>query len=156
MTVIKLPEMSEAEIKAALRKERLCRIAFIEGEFPYISPFQYVILNDILYFHFTDYGKKKEILKKNRNVCVSIEHFEHDLSEYYFISIQGRLVLVEDVEEKGLVIQKMLLEAENHFSTDFITAHGFEKDKGWKSLKNKNFLIYKLSQVGDPIGLKSN
>jgi nitroimidazol reductase NimA-like FMN-containing flavoprotein (pyridoxamine 5'-phosphate oxidase superfamily) len=155
MTIIKLPRMDKKEIRDALRNEKLCRIAFIEDNFPYISPFQYVNINDTLYFHFTNYGKKKEILKKNQNVCVYIEHFEQDLSYYFFISIQGKLILVENSKEKALVIQKILEEARNHFSTNFLTAHGFEKGKGWDSFKKENQLIYKLKEVGDPIGLKS-
>jgi len=82
MGIVKLPKMDEKEIREAIKSNNLCRIAFIEGNFPYISPFQYVFLNNALYFHFTDYGKKMQILKKNRNVCVSIERFEQDLSSY--------------------------------------------------------------------------
>ena len=155
MTLIKLPIMDENEIKVALRKEKLCRIAFIDDEFPYISPFQYVNINDILYFHFTDYGKKREILKKNNNVCVSIEHFEENLTEYYFISIQGKLKLVDEAKEKEFVILRMFEEARGQFSKNFLTAHGFDKDKGWNAFKSRNLLIYKLHEVGERIGLKS-
>ncbi|MFW9950657.1 MAG: pyridoxamine 5'-phosphate oxidase family protein [Candidatus Thorarchaeota archaeon] len=155
MTTIKLPAMKKNEIKEALRKEKLCRIAFIENEFPYISPFQYVNIDDVLYFHFTNYGKKKAILKKNRNVCVAIEHFEKDLSLYYFISIQGRLISVNDPKEKLAVVKKILDDAKENFSTSFLTAHGFEKDKGWDAFEKRNLLIYKLEEVGDRIGLKS-
>ena len=155
MTIIKLPMMDEHEIKVALGKEKLCRIAFIDDEFPYISPFQYVNINNVLYFHFTDYGKKREILKKNNNVCVSIEHFEENLTEYYFISIQGKLILVEEAEEKEFVIHRMFEEARGQFSKNFLTAHGFEKDKGWKAFESKDLIIYKLQEVGERIGLKS-
>ena len=54
MSLIKLPKMDENEIKNALERESICRIAFIEDDFPYISPFQYVYMNGNLYFHFTD------------------------------------------------------------------------------------------------------
>jgi len=155
LTIVKLPEMDEKEIKDALRNEKLCRIAFIEDKFPYISPFQYVNINDTLYFHFTNYGRKREILKKNRNVCVSIEHFEKDLSQYFFISIQGKLILVENSKEKSLVIQKIVEIARDNFSTNILTAHGFEKSNGWNGFKEENLSIYKLEEVGKPIGLKS-
>ncbi|NHJ26385.1 MAG: pyridoxamine 5'-phosphate oxidase family protein [Candidatus Lokiarchaeota archaeon] len=155
MKIIKLPRMDIKEIREALTNEKLCRIAFIEDNFPYISPFQYVNIENTLYFHFTNYGKKKKILEKNRNVCVYIEHFEKDLSQYFFISIQGELILLDDSKEKTLVIQKILEEARKQFSINFLTAHGFDKDKGWDTFKKENLLIYKLKEVGEPIGLKS-
>lgn len=155
MKIIKLPEMTEFEINKALESQNICRIAFIDGDFPYISPFQYLYLNNTMYFHFTDYGKKKEILKKNRNVCVSIEKFTQDLSEYFFISIQGKLNLVEDLQERKQVIKKMIREVKNKYSKNFLSAHGFDKNKGWDSFTDQNQLIYKLDDIVYRIGLKS-
>lgn len=156
MKIVKLPKMDENEIREEIRKNHLCRIAFIEGEFPYISPFQYAFLNDSLYFHFTDYGKKKEILKENRNVCVSIERFENDLSNYYFISMQGKLKSVDD-ENLKLEIGKNLVEvARENFSTNFLRAHGFEREKGWDNFSFKDQVFYKLERIGEPIALKSH
>jgi len=155
MNLIKLPEMSDAEINKALESQNLCRIAFIDKDYPYISPFQYLYVNNIMYFHFTDYGKKKEILEKNRNVCVSIEKFTQDLSEYFFISIQGKLNLVEDSQERKQVIKKMILEAKNKYSKNFLSAHGFDKNKGWDSFTDQNQLIYKLDDIVYRVGLKS-
>ena len=156
MTIVKLPKMDDKEIRAAIKSNHLCRIAFIEGEFPYISPFQYVNLKDTLYFHFTDYGKKKEILKENHNVCVSIEKFENDLSSYYFISMQGKLKLVEDEKLKPEIGRKLVKEARENFSTTFLRAHGFEKDKGWDHFTFEDQIFYKLERIGVPIALKSH
>lgn len=147
--------MNENEINEAIKTQNLCRIAFIDNEYPYISPFQYVFIDDILYFHFTDYGKKKKILSKNANVCVSIEKFEPDLSSYYFISLQGKLELVEDNNLKNKVINQMMISASNKYSHNFLSAHGFEKGQGWDALTSKGQLIYKFIQIGTPIGLKS-
>ena len=156
MRIVKLPKMYEKEIRDALKNNNLCRIAFIEGNFPYISPFQYVFLNNELYFHFTDYGKKMEIIKKNRNVCVSIEKFEEDLSSYYFISIQGKLQLVDNETEKVDIANKMVKDARENFSTNFLKAHGFDKNDGWDHFSFKDQVFYKLEEVGEPIALKSN
>ena len=155
MKPIKLPKMDEDEIKSSIEKKNLCRIAFIDDEYPYISPFQYVLYDNSLYFHFTDYGKKKEILSKNTNVCVSIEDFSPDLSKYHFISIQGRLKLVEEPSEKVEVMKRMINNAKKIYSTKFLTAHGFEKDSGWDSFQTEDLLIYKLEEVRSRIGLKS-
>jgi nitroimidazol reductase NimA-like FMN-containing flavoprotein (pyridoxamine 5'-phosphate oxidase superfamily) len=155
MKPTKLPKMDEEEIKASIEKKNICRIAFIDDEYPYISPFQYILFNDSLYFHFTDYGKKKEILSKNSNVCVSIEDFTPDLSKYHFISIQGKLKLLEDPNEKVEVIKTMVNRARKIYSTKFLSAHGFESEKGWESFQAKDQIIYKLEEVKSRIGLKS-
>lgn len=155
MNIIKLPKMSQTEIMEALQSQNLCRIAFIDDEYPYISPFQYVLIDGTMYFHFTNYGKKKEILSKNANVCISIENFEPDLSSYYFISMQGRLELVEEKSLKTEVISRMAEFASKNYSHNFLSVHGFEKNQGWDAFTAKNQIIYKFKQIGKPIGLKS-
>jgi len=155
MTKVKLPEMSEEEIKEVIRNQKICRIAFIDGKYPYIAPFQYLYYNDHFYFHFTDYGKKKEILSKNNNVCVSIEQLEPNLRSYSFISFQGKLSLVIDKDERKKVIKELIKEAKKNFSEDFLAAHGFEKESGWDGFKIEDQLIYKLHDVQYQIGLKS-
>jgi nitroimidazol reductase NimA-like FMN-containing flavoprotein (pyridoxamine 5'-phosphate oxidase superfamily) len=155
MKIVKLPNMSDNEINEALKSQNICRIGFIDGEYPYISPFQYIYLNNFMYFHFTNYGKKKRILEKNRNVCVSVEHFTDDLSEYFFISLQGKLKLVKEKEEKKQVLWQMAEVAKKKYSKNFLSAHGFDKDEGWESFNEKNQLIYKLDEIFYRIGLKS-
>jgi nitroimidazol reductase NimA-like FMN-containing flavoprotein (pyridoxamine 5'-phosphate oxidase superfamily) len=155
MDPIKLPKMDEVEMESLLENKSLCRIAFIDKEYPYISPFQYVYYNNCLYFHFTDYGKKKNILLKNGKVCVSIEEFAPDLTSYQFISIQGNLKLIEDTSEKTEIIKRMVGHAKKKYSTSFLSAHGFESEKGWDCFTIQDQLIYKLEEVGSRIGLKS-
>ena len=155
MKIVKLPKMENREIKETIDSQNLCRIAFIDDTYPYIAPFQYVNLDNTLYFHFTDYGKKKNILEKNQNVCVSIEHLEDDLSSFYFISIQGKLALVKDKQEKLEVLKQMVKYARKTYSPNFLTAHGFEKENEWDVLVKKNLVLYKFVQMREPIGLKS-
>lgn len=147
--------MTEKEIKEAINSQDLCRIAFLDDKYPYICPFQYVLFEDNLFFHFTDYGKKKRILTKNPNICVSIEKFEADLSSYYFISMQGKLELVEDNTLRNKIINQMVRSARSKYSKNFLSVHGFEKTKGWDGFTVKDQLIYKFKQVRNPIGLKS-
>jgi nitroimidazol reductase NimA-like FMN-containing flavoprotein (pyridoxamine 5'-phosphate oxidase superfamily) len=58
VTLVKLPKMDKSEIERLLQEQMLCRIAFKGDEYPYMAPFQYVLMGGSLYFHFTDYGKK--------------------------------------------------------------------------------------------------
>jgi nitroimidazol reductase NimA-like FMN-containing flavoprotein (pyridoxamine 5'-phosphate oxidase superfamily) len=155
MVKIKLPKMTEQEINSVLMNENICRIAFIEDKYPYISPFQYVYHKNQLFFHFTDYGKKMRILNKNQNVCVSIEKLEPDLSSYFFVSIQGKLIKIEDKNILIDVIKRIVNNAKKQFSRNFLAAHGFNHEDGWESLIEDSLLIYKLEEYGTRIGLKS-
>ena len=55
LTVAKLPKMEKFEIEKLLQEQMLCRIAFKGDKYPYIAPFQYVLMGGSLYFHFTDW-----------------------------------------------------------------------------------------------------
>ncbi len=147
--------MNKKEIQDVIKNQKICRIAFFDDKYPYIAPFQYLYYNDHFYFHFTDYGKKKDILSKNNHVCVSIEQLEADLKSFNFISFQGQLSLVKNEKVRETVIKKLIKEAKENFSEDFLAAHGFNKEKGWDGFQIKDQLIYKLHKIHDIIGLGS-
>ena len=85
LTFVKLPKMSKSEIKELVSEQNLCRIAFKGEKYPYMAPFQYVLIDGELYFHFTDYGKKMKLIENDNWVCVEIEKFKPDLSSYNFV-----------------------------------------------------------------------
>ncbi len=72
---VEMPKMKENEIEQVIREQFLCRIAFKDDLQPYIAPFQYAYVKGILYFHFTDYGKKMNFFKQETPVCVEIEQY---------------------------------------------------------------------------------
>ena len=153
--VVKLPLMTKQEMDSLMRSQRLCRIAFKGSDYPYIAPFQYVVINNSLYFHFTDYGRKMRLLKRDARVCVEIEDLKPDLSEYHFVSIRGRLKIVRNLNEKKEVIKEMAEDGRNNLSTNFLVAHGLNKEDGWASLSpEKPLVIVKLETVKE-IGVKS-
>ena len=148
--------MSKEEIEEVLNEQNICRIAFYDEEYPYISPFQYVILDNILYFHFTEYGKKMDILEKNRNVCVSIEKFASDLSDFYFISLQGSLMPIKNKIEKYKVVDKMVEKLRKKYSTNFLVTNGIDREKGWEGFKRSEpLIIYYLDEKKSRVALKS-
>ena len=156
LTLVKLPRMESHEIEDLLQEQMLCRIAFKGGKYPYMAPFQYVVMNDALYFHFTDYGKKMRLLERDNRVCVEIEKFSPDLSEYNFVVLRGNLKIVKDPRERGDAIKLLVEEGEQKISTNFLGAHGFRKDEGWTALSpEKPLMIVKLVKVIEKIGLKS-
>ena len=156
MSVVRLPRMSKSEIDRLIREQMLCRIAFKGSKHPYMAPFQYVFVDGYLYFHFTDYGKKMRLLERDKHVCVEIEKYRPDLSEYSFVVLRGRLKVITDPEERANAIRKMAKEGKQKLSTNFLAAHGFKKEEGWSSLTpEKPMVIVKLEKIEQTIGLKS-
>ncbi len=157
VTVFKLPKMTKQEMWKLIRRQRLCRIAFKGAEYPYMAPFQYVVLDDTLYFHFTDYGTKMKLIENDKRVCVEIEEYREDLSEYSFIVLRGTLKVVTNPQERTKALQKLAEEGEQKLSTNFLPAHGFKKEDGWQSLTptNPSLVAIKLENITQEIGLKS-
>jgi nitroimidazol reductase NimA-like FMN-containing flavoprotein (pyridoxamine 5'-phosphate oxidase superfamily) len=148
--------MAKHEMDKLIREQMLCRIAFKGAEYPYIAPFQYVFMDRTLYFHFTDYGKKMKLLERDKRVCVEIEKFRPDLSEYNFVVFRGTLKVVEDHLERTKVIKKMAKEGQQKVSVNFLAAHGFKKEEGWSSLTpEKPLVVVKLVEITEEVGLKS-
>lgn len=134
----------------------LCRIAFKGDEYPYMAPFQYVLMNGSIYFHFTDYGRKMRLLEKDKRVCVEIETCKPDLSEYNFVVMRGALKVVTNPRERAMVIRRMAEAGEQKLSPNFLAAHGFKKEEGWSSITpEKPLVIVKLENIAQEIGLKS-
>jgi len=134
----------------------LCRIAFKGDEYPYIAPFQYAFINGSIYFHFTDYGREKKLIERDDRVCVEIESFRPDMSEYNFVVLRGRVKTVMDALERTKVINRMAEDGKQKISPNFLAAHGFKKEEGWSSLSpEKPLVILKLEEIAEEIGLKS-
>lgn len=156
LTIVKLPKMEKHEINQLIREQILCRIAFKGDEYPYMAPFQYVLMNGSIYFHFTDYGKKMRLLERDKRVCVEIEKYRQDLSEYRFVVLRGTLKVVTDAHERATIIRRMAEDGQQRLSPNFLAAHGFRKEEGWSSLTpEKPLVIVKLENVTQEIGLKS-
>jgi len=157
MEIFKLPKMTKTEMWKLIRRRNICRIAFKGTDYPYMAPFQYVVLNETLYFHFTDYGTKMKLIENDKRVCVEIEEYREDLSEYSFIVLRGTLNLVTDKVERVKALQKLSEEGAQKLSPNFLPAHGFRKEDSWKALnpKNTSLIIIKLENIAQEIGLKS-
>jgi nitroimidazol reductase NimA-like FMN-containing flavoprotein (pyridoxamine 5'-phosphate oxidase superfamily) len=151
----KLPKMNEEEIRQLIKRQSLCRIAFSENSYPYISPFQYVVIDDAMYFHFTDYGKKMSFLRKDNPVCVEIERYSPDFSKFAFVILQGNLKVVDDPSEATMALRMFVVEGKKNFSENFLQVHGFSAGSKWEDLTEKPSIIVKLYKVVKKTGLKS-
>jgi len=154
--MVKLPQMQREEIERVIGRQRVCRIAFGGDKYPYIALFQYAYINGTLYFHFTSYGKKVDLLEKNARVCVEIEEFRPDLSEYRFVVLMGTLVRVAEPQERAVAIRRMAEAGKEGLSPNFLAAHGFRREEGWSSfIPEKPLTIMKLTDVAEVVALKS-
>lgn len=150
-----LLRMSKKEIEKLVTEQFLCRIAFKDEEYPYIAPFQYIFMDGTLYFHFTAYGLKMELIDKCKQVCVEIEQYKPDLSQYMFVTLKGDLSIVTDPAERALVIRKMRELGREKLSENFLAAHGLTAGEKWDSfVAEKPFLIVKLERPIQESGLK--
>jgi len=148
--------MEEHEIKELIDEQRICRIAFKGGEYPYLAPFLYMVRDGTMYFHFTDYGRKMRLIEEDSKACVGVERLKQDMSEYSFVVLRGSLQVVDDPVVRTEIIHKMAETAGGELSTNFLAAHGFDRNHGWEALSpEKPMVIVKLADVTDVIGLKS-
>ena len=61
------------QIDTIIKKAKCCRIALVDGIYPYIVPVNFAESNGHLYFHSAKEGKKIDILRKNNQVCFEID-----------------------------------------------------------------------------------
>jgi uncharacterized protein len=157
MNIHKVPLMSKDEYDKLIKEGYVCRIGF-KGEYPYIAPFMYVFNGKYLYFLSTKYGKKIQRFQTNPKVAVEIEKYEDDLSNYCFVTLQGRIRQVEDYEEK-LNVRKLFVDLirNKSLSKNVLAALGHSPDDELESIINEErSFVWKLVDVEDIIGIKSS
>jgi nitroimidazol reductase NimA-like FMN-containing flavoprotein (pyridoxamine 5'-phosphate oxidase superfamily) len=104
----------KTEIESIIQQSVVCRLAFSDGQNPYIVPLCFGYINDTLYFHSAKEGKKLDILRRNSQVC-----FEFDIGTetkpgktacdwgmaYQSVIGFGQALMVEDVAEKRKALE---------------------------------------------------
>jgi nitroimidazol reductase NimA-like FMN-containing flavoprotein (pyridoxamine 5'-phosphate oxidase superfamily) len=60
-------------LEEILRGAIICRMAMMDGDLPYIIPFNYGYKEGCLYIHSAPDGKKIDLLRKNKRVCFEVE-----------------------------------------------------------------------------------
>lgn len=63
----------EAILEEILLGAIICRVAMMDGELPYIVPFNYGYKDGCLYIHSAPEGKKIDLLRKENRVCFEVE-----------------------------------------------------------------------------------
>ena len=158
MDIVKIPCMSREEYDKLIFENFICRIAFDGDIHPYIAPFMYVFDSEkkFLYFLSTKYGKKMDLFNKNPNVAVEIEKYSENMSNYKFITLQGKIIEVSDESEKNEVLRSFINLIQNKLSIKALAALGYSTDESPESLLNgENILLWKLIDVKKIVALKN-
>ena len=105
-------------IEEILTESEICRLAMMDGDKPYILPFNYGYKENCIYIHCAKKGKKIDLLSKNGEVCFEIEHTTQlvegekacDWSERYRSIVgYGKVEILSDFEEKELGLEIIML-----------------------------------------------
>jgi nitroimidazol reductase NimA-like FMN-containing flavoprotein (pyridoxamine 5'-phosphate oxidase superfamily) len=64
---------NQEDLEEILKGAVICRIAMMDGDLPYIIPFNYGFRNGCLFIHSAPEGKKIDLLGRNPEVCFEVE-----------------------------------------------------------------------------------
>ena len=96
-------------LEKILSEGKVCRLAMMDAEKPYLLPFNYGYRDGCLYIHSAPEGKKIDLLKKNNRVCFEVEsptelttHEKPCKWAFKYQSIVGyaHVEILTDLEEK--------------------------------------------------------
>ena len=97
------------EIEKILMESRVCRLAMVDGDKPYIVPMNFGYSKGCLFFHSAKQGRKIELMKKNPNICFEVDELiklkKASLAcdwgvDFKSVIGSGKVVFLEDLKEK--------------------------------------------------------
>jgi nitroimidazol reductase NimA-like FMN-containing flavoprotein (pyridoxamine 5'-phosphate oxidase superfamily) len=62
-----------AELRRILEAARVCRVAMVDGDRPYLVPLSFALDGDDLVLHSAAAGRKLDLLRRNPAVCFEVE-----------------------------------------------------------------------------------
>ncbi len=151
----KIPFMKKKEYDCLIKDGYVSRIAF-KGEYPYIAPFLYVFDGKYIYFLSTKYGKKVELLGQDPKVAVEIECYKPDMSQFRFVTLQGRIKAVKLDDEK-MKIRRLFVNLikEKKLSHQILSALGHSPEEPVERIcEEERSYVWKLVDVKDIVALK--
>ncbi|MBT3388121.1 MAG: pyridoxamine 5'-phosphate oxidase family protein [Desulfobacula sp.] len=61
------------DIENILRQSKVCRLAMVDEDKPYMVPLNFGYSNGCLFFHCAKQGRKIDLIKKNPNICFEVD-----------------------------------------------------------------------------------
>ena len=110
-----------------------------------------------MYFISTRYGKKIKYFMQNPYVSVEVEKYRHDLSDYAFVTLSGRLVEVKDPDNKKKIRDSFVrMIKDKDLSKNIMIALGYSSQDPTEVLvREERNIIWKLTDVMKITGLKN-
>jgi nitroimidazol reductase NimA-like FMN-containing flavoprotein (pyridoxamine 5'-phosphate oxidase superfamily) len=99
------------DIDEIINTAKLCYMSMVDGDTPYVLPFNFGYTDNAIWLHSGSTGRKHDILKKNPKVCLAMSnenelHYydEHVACSYSYkfksVIIEGKVEYVTDYDEK--------------------------------------------------------
>ena len=105
------------EVEELLSNALVGRLGTCFDNIPYITPVNYVYDNDKIYFHSAHEGRKIENIRHNQQVCFEIDKMISVIpgrrmpcgstTEYKSVILFGDIRVVDDIDEKTFVLNKL-------------------------------------------------
>jgi nitroimidazol reductase NimA-like FMN-containing flavoprotein (pyridoxamine 5'-phosphate oxidase superfamily) len=152
--VYRLPAMTAADVQRLLASQKICRMALNDVPQPYIIVLDYVYLDDRLYFHFADYGRKMDLIEKDPNVSVMIDNLCGASGDFDTVMLAGRLERVTDKDEMTRVAQALVSTANDRGGARNVAARHGLVSLDTSALAAPSQKIYRLD-AEDNVALRS-
>jgi hypothetical protein len=97
-------DMTPQEIGQMLADVMIGRLCMADTDAtPYSIPLPFCWMDGALYLRLPLTGRKGRVLSRNDRVCFEVDRFTENLDDYASVLVEGRLVEVTSVDEKGAV-----------------------------------------------------
>lgn len=107
----------QKKIEDFLRNSRVGHLGLSDRKYPYVVPLNYVWLNDKIYFHGAEGGRRNQIMKDNAEVCFTVCVEYGTITDpvpaktdtaYMSVMLFGEAEVVTDLEESTSMLQEMM------------------------------------------------
>jgi nitroimidazol reductase NimA-like FMN-containing flavoprotein (pyridoxamine 5'-phosphate oxidase superfamily) len=113
--ITKFPEM-----EAIINEAEVCTVAMVNGNKPYVLPFNFAYQDSVVYLHCDTKGFKLDLLRNNPSVCINFNtgnelfyrHKQVGCSwgmKYKSINASGQVEFLENYDEKYRVMKLFML-----------------------------------------------
>ena len=119
-------------LEKILSAARICRLAMMDGDRPYLLPFNYGYRDRTIYIHAAPEGKKIELLRQNPNVAFEVEDGVQIIpgskacswaTRYRSVVGEGRAEIITDADEKKSGLEAIMVQHGASEFTDFDEKH---------------------------------
>ena len=135
--------MDSSELRRRLADSNVAVLATVaEDGRPHAVPICYALDGAVIYFAVDHKPKRSRDLKRlrniaaNPNVCILVEHYEHDWNRLWWIRVDGSARILEDGDESARAIALLVdryMQYRGNEPSGPVVAVGIERLSGWSA-----------------------